>query len=274
MIDDGREEDSGELDPETQELTAEEQAQIEAERLAAERSYFNVTRSPAAGFLFALPLLAVYEAGVLLLRSELNAAAAFLKMPISWLQRNPVEIFGADLLLLINAALIALVLLAVWRVGRLGALHGGTFFGMFLESCVYAMLLGPLALAPITGELQFAGFAPHLNRLPLKLVISAGAGFYEEAFFRFLLLGAVFYLAKELAELQPFTAGALALVVSGALFSAAHFLMPGEAAELGAFIYRLSAGMILGVIFLVRGFGIAAWTHALFDLYVLCCAPG
>lgn len=274
MMDAEQEEDSGELDAETPELTAEEKEQLEAERLAAERSYFNVTRSPAAGLLFALPLLAVYEAGVLLMRSDFNAAAVFIKMPISWLQRNPVEILGADVLLFINAGVIAVVLLAAWRVGKLGALHGGTFFGMFLESCLYAMLLGPLALAPITGGLHFARFAPQLDRLPLKLVISAGAGFYEEAFFRFLLLGAIFYLAKELGKLHPFTAGALALVVSGALFSAAHFLMPGETAELGAFIYRLSAGMILGVIFLVRGFGIAAWTHAIFDFCVLCSAMG
>ena len=270
---DGREDDSGEIGPETPELTAEELAQLEAERLAAERSYFNVTRSLSGGLLFALPLLAVYELG-LLFKPDNNAAAAFLKMPISWLQRNPVELLGADLLVFINAALIAAALLAVWRMGKLGALHGGTFLGMFLESGVYAMLLGPLALAPLTGEFRFEGFAPHLDRLPLKLVISAGAGFYEEAFFRFLLLGAIFYLAKELGKLHPVTAGALALVVSGAIFSAAHFLMPGEPAELGAFIFRLAAGMILGVIFFVRGFGIAAWTHALFDLYVLSFAAG
>ena len=273
-MDDEREEDSGELDPETPELTAEEQAQLEAERLAAERSYFNVTRSWAAGLLFALPLLAAYELGVLLLRSDVNAVAAGFRAPISWLQRNPVEIFGADLLLLINVALIAVALVAVWRVGKLGALHGGTFLGMFLESCLYALLLGPLALAPLTGDLQAAGFAPHLDRLPFKLVVAAGAGFYEEALFRFMLLGVIFYLAKGLGKLHWFTAGALALVVSGVIFSAAHFLAPGETPDLGAFIFRLAAGMILGVIFLIRGFGIAAWTHALFDLYVLAFAAG
>jgi hypothetical protein len=142
---------------------------------------------------------------------------------------------------------------------------------MVSESLLYAMLLGPLALAPITGELKFSGFSPHLEGFPYKLAVAAGAGFYEEAFFRFAILGAIFFLAKEVGKLRPFTAGALALVLSGAAFSAAHFL-GGETPELGAFIYRLAAGIILGLVFLTRGFGIAAWTHAIYDLYVLCFA--
>ncbi len=267
------EDESDDLDPEDQ-PTSEELEQLEGERLAAERSYFNVTRSFSAGLLFALPLLAVYELGVLMFRSEINAAADLLKTPISWLQQHPIEIFGADAMLLVGLVLIAVALAAVWRVGRLGALHAGTFLGMFSESVLYAMLLGPLALAPITGELKFGGFSPHLAGLPLKLVVAAGAGFYEEAFFRFAILGAVFYLAKEVGKLRPFTAGALALVLSGAFFSAAHFLGGNETPDLGTFIYRLAAGMILGLVFLTRGFGIAAWTHAIYDLYVLCFAAG
>lgn len=254
--------------------TPEEQAQLEEERRAAERSYFNVTRSLSAGLLFALPLLAVYELGVLMFRSEINAAADILKTPISWLQQHPMQIFGADAMLLVGLVLIAVALAAIWRVGRLGALRAGTFLGMFSESLLYAMLLGPLALAPITGELRFGGFSPHLGEFPLKLVVAAGAGFYEEAFFRFAILGAVFYLAKEVGKVRPFAAGVLALVLSGAVFSAAHFLGGRETPELGAFLYRLSAGMILGLVFLTRGFGIAAWTHAIYDLYVLCFAAG
>ena len=270
---DGREDEADDLDPEDQ-PTPEELEQLEEERLAAERSYFNVTRSMSAGLLFALPLLAVYELGVLLFRSEINAAADILKTPISWLQQHPMQIFGADAVLLVGLVLIGIALAAVWRVGRLGALHARTFLGMFSESLLYAMLLGPLALAPITGELKFGGFSPHLGGLPLKLVVAAGAGFYEEAFFRFAVLGAVFYLAKEVGRLRPFTAGALALVLSGAFFSAAHFLGGGETPDLGNFIYRLAAGMILGLVFLTRGFGIAAWTHAIYDLYILCFAAG
>ncbi len=65
----------------------------------------------------------------------------------------------------------------------------------------------------------------------------------------------------------------MSVTVSGAVFSGMHFLSPVESAELGVFVFRLVAGMALGIIFLVRGFGVAAWTHALYDVYVLCFLP-
>jgi len=111
--------DEDDLNPENP-PTPEELAQLEEERRDAERSYFNVTRSLSAGLLFALPLLAVYEVGVLLFRSEINAAADILKAPIFWLEQHPIQLFGADLLLLVGLALIALALAAIdvgaWRV--------------------------------------------------------------------------------------------------------------------------------------------------------------
>ena len=179
---------------------------------------------------------------------------------------------GYDTLAL-NALIIVAVLIAVWRLGRLGALHAGTFLGMLVESCIYALAIGPLALLPLTGRLEFTGFAPHADGFWAKVILSCGAGFYEELVFRFVLLGTIFLLARKLGELKSVTSGIVALALSGAAFSAAHFLAPGENPELGAFVYRLSAGIVLGLIFLTRGFGIAAWTHVLYDVYALCLAP-
>jgi hypothetical protein len=66
------EDESEEFEPE-EELTPEELEQLEEERRAAERSHFSVTRSLPAGLLFALPLLAVYELGVLKTPLEMSA---------------------------------------------------------------------------------------------------------------------------------------------------------------------------------------------------------
>jgi membrane protease YdiL (CAAX protease family) len=114
------------------------------------------------------------------------------------------------------------------------------------------------------------GFEPNLHAWPRKVVESAGAGLYEELFFRAILLGAVFIVVKDGLNLRPFVAGVLALLLSAAVFSAAHFLPGGGPPSADAFAYRLMAGVLLGVIYLNRGFGIAAWTHALYDMYVLC----
>jgi len=247
---------------------------VGTEAVAAEGppGYFAATRRLSVSLLFSLPLLAVYELGVLLMRSEPSAAAAMVKTPISWMQRHPTELLGSNVALVVNSLLIVAVIAAVVRAKRLGALHLGTFAGMLGESAVYALLLGPAALAPLVGRFELGGFRPQFDQFASKVFISAGAGFYEELFFRAILLGSIYYIARRGGGLKPVVAGVIALVGSGGIFSSAHFLNPGEGPDLGAFLYRLSAGMLLGLIYLSRGLGVAAWTHALYDLYVLCLA--
>ena len=249
------------LTPEEQEEALEEQLRVE------KRRYFNVSRSLAASFLFVLPLLAIYELGIL---TDISAAAVWVKAPISWLQRHPVEILGADTTVILNAVFIVLMVLAAWRLGRLGALRARTFLGMLTESGLYALLVGPIALFPLVGRWEFGPFTANFSHFWPKIVASCGAGVYEELLFRLLLMGIVVFLAKEVGGLRTFSAGLLALFVSGVVFSAAHFLSPAESPNYTAFMFRLVAGMIFGVIYLTRGFGIAAWTHALYDIYVLC----
>lgn len=263
---------SGDAEDEEYEPSPEEQEALEQERLESERRYINLTRSLSVSLLFILPLLLIYELGVLIGGSELNAAAELMKKPISWLQSHPTRVFGTDAMLLLNGLLIIVALVAVWRASRRNALRLSPYLWMLTESGVYALLLGPLALAPITGQFQLSGLTPNGASFLDALVVGAGAGLYEEAFFRLMILGTIYYLAKELGNMRAFGAGMLALFISGALFSAAHF-MAGESPDLGAFIYRLSAGMILGLIYLTRGFGIAVWTHALFDMYVMTLTP-
>ena len=43
----------------------------------------------------------------------------------------------------------------------------------------------------------------------------------------------------------------------------------GELPSIDLFIIRLLAGVVLGGIYVMRGFGIAAYTHTIYDLFVL-----
>jgi hypothetical protein len=59
-------------------------------------------------------------------------------------------------------------------------------------------------------------------------------------------------------------------VLSSLAFSLAHHIGPaGEAFRFSAFVYRTLAGVFFAAIYQVRGFAVAAWTHALYDVYVL-----
>ena len=270
MSDEEREDEDEKLDE--AELSPEETARLEEEE--RRRGYFPVSRGLSASLIFVLPVLLVYEVGVFFLGSDIAAIAEVIKSPLAWLKTNPTQILGADAMVWVNGLLIATVFIAVIRLGHLGALRGGVFLGMLVESFIYAMLIGPIALATLTGELHFGHLAFNLSHFGEKIVLACGAGLYEEILFRVIILGLIFYLAKELGKLNAFTAGFLALVLSGAIFSAMHFLSPDEAVSMGAFIYRLSAGMVLGLIFLARGAGIAVMAHTLYDVYVLCFTAG
>ena len=64
-----------------------------------------------------------------------------------------------------------------------------------------------------------------------------------------------------------------ALLGSALLFAAFHLagaqrLLGGEGEpyQRGLFLWRVSAGILLGALFRWRGFGVAAWAHGVFNL--------
>lgn len=101
------------------------------------------------------------------------------------------------------------------------------------------------------------------------LVISSGAGFHEELVFRGLFFagGAVLLVALGMSRVRALVAAAL---VSSLLFSLAHYVGPlGDPFALSSFVFRALAGLYLALVFHFRGFAVAAWTHALYDVGVL-----
>jgi hypothetical protein len=64
-------------------------------------------------------------------------------------------------------------------------------------------------------------------------------------------------------------AGGFAALLAALAFSAFHYIGPyGDPWEIPSFLFRFLAGLVFSVLFLLRGFGIAAWTHALYDVFL------
>ena len=102
-----------------------------------------------------------------------------------------------------------------------------------------------------------------------RLTLSLGAGLYEELLFRVVIV-ALISNGLRLLGLSRVIAGALAVVVGALLFSAFHYIGPfGEPLRLESFVFRALAGVAFSALYLTRGFGITAWTHALYDVAVL-----
>ena len=58
--------------------------------------------------------------------------------------------------------------------------------------------------------------------------------------------------------------------MAAAIFSAVHYIGPfGDPFAVSSFMFRFLFGLMLNVLFIVRGFGIAAWTHALYDISIV-----
>jgi hypothetical protein len=65
-------------------------------------------------------------------------------------------------------------------------------------------------------------------------------------------------------------AGAILVICSSAAFSLFHHVGPGaEPFEIGRAVYRFVAGLLLGGLFVLRGLGVTAYTHAAYNVYLV-----
>ena len=105
---------------------------------------------------------------------------------------------------------------------------------------------------------------------PVVFMVSLGAGVYEELVFRVLLVSGLLALARLVFGLGTFAASAFAVVMGALIFSAFHYIGPyGDPLEVPSFVFRTVAGLAFSGLYVTRGFGITAWTHALYDVFLL-----
>lgn len=241
---------------------------------AAANRYWVLTRQARYSLLFALPLLLLYELLAFILSGDAiagvrNGADVLLKSVFLALGgRRGVAVFGV---ILVGTALV--LIYRDWkRSGR--ELGVRVFLGMMAESVVYALLFGFVAASLTSlllhGTLYTVSAQTAMERMSLstQLMISLGAGLYEELLFRVLLVAA---LAKGglLLGWKPLTAGIVATLLGALIFSAFHYIGPyGDPLEINSFTFRAIAGVLFSGLYLLRGFGIAAWTHALYDVFL------
>ena len=106
-------------------------------------------------------------------------------------------------------------------------------------------------------------------------MLSVGAGIYEELLFRVVLVAALAWIGQAVLGWRPAVAGLWATLLGAMLFSAAHYVGPyGDRLTLYSFVFRMVAGVFFSALYLLRGFGITAWTHALYDVLLLATNAG
>lgn len=233
-----------------------------------EGGFWQESSRPLTALVFILPLLAIYEIGMIAIGRESlrNGADALL--------RRFLDLLGFSQYFLLP--LLTCSILLAWHhlTGRPWKIQWRVLPFMLAETALLAILL--IGLFRVFTWLMPAAIALDLSATQLqaffaKMVLYMGAGIYEELLFRLILLMGLAGIAR-LVGVSAWWSYVLAGAMSAILFSLAHHLPGGETFDWNSrtswrnFAFRTAAGIFFAVLFLYRGFGIAAATHALYDV--------
>ncbi len=239
--------------------------------------YLEATRDLGVSLVLVLPLLVAYLFGLMLLDFEVVNGADFIT-------RFVVPTFGVRGLVILNLGLCAVFIVAASKLEERSRFRPNLFLPLVAESAVYASLLGTviiaimrkgyLVAAPVAAAGAGAGAGAALGEGGAEAariaVISIGAGVNEELVFRLVGLTSLLYVLREYLGLTESAALVVAVVLTSALFAGAHHVgAHGEPFRPEAFIYRYLAGTIFAILYRVRGFAPAVYTHAIYDVFVL-----
>lgn len=224
--------------------------------------YFQSSRTLAFGLIAMLPLLLGYEYLTLAASRDhmaqvRNGGDVILRTLLSLVGIHSPFYLGIGLVVVIGAAIF------LRRKGT--RLLPQYFFYGVIESACYALLM-TFILTTVTDRLMLAvgsGRSFHAS-----LMLALGAGVYEEIIFRMFLFAGTAWILTSKRLAHPVMVFFLCASFSSVLFSAAHY-MGAERFSWYAALYRFFAGLLFCLIYQFRGLGIAGWTHALYDCFLI-----
>jgi hypothetical protein len=309
--------------------------------------YYQRTRSLALSLLYVLPLLAVYEIWLIWKHPQVvNAAGLMARLPVEYLARIIQNLGGAGFFtgsVLFNLVLMATFIIVYFKTESQEGSKLSPFFPVLVESVIYGVLMGHVVvyvmnLIPALPSTRLA-MSPLTRDSVTPILLSVGAGVYEELVFRLLLVGGLIFVGQLVFEQRDFflacalflgaalvfaaiqqliipecarswpifvrgflktspflvvsasavllvycalvwgltqckaspglAIGIVSILLGSLLFALFHHVGPlGEPLALRPFTFRFLAGFILAVIYRLRGFAIAVYTHVAYDILV------
>ena len=228
-------------------------------------TYLSYSRSAYYSAVAALPLLVIYEILIVLSQSQY------------WVIRNAADVWIRTFLMAFDLQAqhitfvligISLALIPIFKSKARGIKLKANFFAlMFAESLAFSLVLGVvLQFILRIGGLSSIGSGSGLIQ---NLALSLGAGLFEEIIFRVILLNLLFLMLSPLFKKKVVTA-VVSVLLASFLFSLSHYVgNMADTWQLYSFMFRWAAGLLFTVLYFVRGFAITAYTHALYDIWVI-----
>lgn len=139
--------------------------------------------------------------------------------------------------------------------------------GIAIEGLAWSIPLLLLSSLFSAAILAAGTTAQGIAELPTmdRLLISVAAGLDEEMIFRMAGIALLHTIIVDVFRLKQGTGTMLAIAGTAVLFAWYHD--PGFTAP-PQLLFSLLAGIYLGVLYILRGFGIVVWTHVLYDVSV------
>lgn len=225
------------------------------------KGYFRESHNPYYSIVAALPLLVAYEILLALTRNP------------HWQVRNAADVWLREILIMFDLtsqqatfAMITILFILIPIVQTKYSPLKWRYFGFLLaESIVYSLFFGMI----IHLILRTIFLANPMSGGPLQNVaLSLGAGLFEEFVFRVILLNALFWGLRPLLKNVIVTA-LVAILTASFLFSLSHYVGAlSDPFDLYSFMFRWIAGLMFTVIYFLRGFAVAAYTHAFYDIWI------
>jgi hypothetical protein len=216
------------------------------------------TLHPINSLLLVAPLLLVFHVGVVVLGNH-NLLA-----PTDVYQM--LRFFGATAWFLPPLLIVAVLLLQHftrhhrWR----WKLRPEVLGGMVAESMGWMIPL--LVMNMVAPRLAMQAQTQPAHELAGRLVANIGAGVYEEFIFRLVLISLLMLIMVDLLSLDKELSAIIAVVLAGVAFSLYHPWENGE--TFAKFLFRSLAGVFLGTVYMLRGFGIAVGTHTAHNIMI------
>jgi hypothetical protein len=228
--------------------------------------YWDVTHRPLQCLVFLMPMVVAFEVGMALSHPNVPSGerpGLAAQQILHWF----FSLFGATGVYLPGFALIAVLL--VWHIASHHpwkvAWH--PLLGMAGESVLLAipvLLLNELIRdsGPLQGAMAHQRASAFDN-----LLLSIGAGIYEELVFRLIVISLLTLLLIDIGRLKQVPGVALAVILSSLMFAAHHYPPIGaDTWSTSEFAFRAAAGAYLAAVFVLRGFGLAVGCHVFYDI--------
>jgi membrane protease YdiL (CAAX protease family) len=253
----------------------------------AGQTYWDRSKQPLEILALVAPLVVIYEIGLVwALRAERGTITNRAHEGLLRL----FDAVGIDIMVMALPAAAVVVVLVTWQfLSRMPwSLHLPTIGLMAIESAAAALPLAVFALVIARSDSAWASMAavvsvtapagagagPETLGLLGKISLAIGAGIYEELIFRMALISLLHTLFVDAMRIGERWGTGIAIAISAVLFAIYHPLgAVGGGIDWSRATFFVGAGAYFGVLYVMRGFGIAVGAHAAYDLLAVVALP-